>query len=54
MLLTISPSPIANAGADDDYCTADANYQLSGSATNNSPVVSWATTGDGAFEVEQH
>lgn len=47
MSLTIDPSPTANAGPDDDFCTSEANYQLVGQATDYS-AISWSG-GSGTF-----
>ncbi|RLB10690.1 MAG: hypothetical protein DRG27_02555, partial [Deltaproteobacteria bacterium] len=48
MVLTITPSPTADAGVDDSFCTSNPSYQLSGSATNYS-TISWTTSGTGSF-----
>lgn len=46
--LLVSPSPSANAGADDEMC-AIGQYTLSGSATDYSSIL-WTSNGDGSFD----
>ena len=48
MTLYITPSPVANAGADDTICQGN-TYTLSGTASNSSSIL-WTTAGDGTFD----
>lgn len=48
MVLTITPAPTVDAGADDSFCTGNPSYQLTGSATNYSTII-WTTPGTGTI-----
>jgi len=51
LTLTIQLLPVANAGADATTCE-DADYTLTGATAENYSSVSWASAGDGSFDVE--
>ncbi len=48
MVVTVSPGPIVNAGADQTVCANNANVTLSGSVANASGG-QWSSTGSGTF-----
>jgi len=48
LILTIQPSPVADAGSDDSVCAGE-SFVLLGSSANASSVL-WETNGDGTFD----
>jgi hypothetical protein len=50
MILTLTPEPTSDAGADDEICISDGSYTISGSTSSNGTII-WTTGGDGSFDV---
>ena len=49
VIVTITPEPIANAGADQTVCASNLNISLVGSVTGASTTGVWTTSGSGSF-----
>lgn len=48
MILTITPAPTSNAGADESICEGS-TITLSGASATNQASIAWSTSGDGTF-----
>jgi gliding motility-associated-like protein len=51
LLVTFSPSPIVNAGADQFICTGTNTVNLNGTVTGGASTGQWTTLGSGTFSV---
>lgn len=49
MIITITPSPVVNAGNDTTVCVSNLNVPLNGSVSGASNTGSWSTSGTGTF-----
>jgi gliding motility-associated-like protein len=49
MILTISPGPIAFAGADKDLCETEVSYTITDATASDYASLDWSTSGDGFF-----
>jgi gliding motility-associated-like protein len=49
MILTLTPEPTSDAGADDEICISDGSYTISGSTSSNGTIL-WTTGGNGSFD----
>lgn len=49
VLITITPSPVVNAGADQTVCVTDLDIQLGGLVSGVTTTGAWSTTGTGFF-----
>ncbi len=49
MILTLTPEPTSDAGADDEICISDGSYTIIGSTSSNGTIL-WTTSGDGSFD----
>jgi len=50
MVLTLTPEPTSDAGADDEICISDGSYTITGSTSSNGTIL-WTSSGDGSFDV---
>ncbi len=48
MILTLTPVPASDAGADDEICISDGSYPFIGTTSANGAIL-WTTSGDGSF-----
>lgn len=49
LILTVSPTPVVNAGINDTICSSNIFYNLNGSVTGGASAGIWTTMGNGTF-----